>query len=211
MAEATEGVSQSREFDAEILSSIARSHGGALFRRALRLTHGHDDAWDLVQDTLLRALDGGLERTPLDKVCRWLFVVMGRLHVDRRRRARRRATVAFDEDVFPPLTLGEPTEEPLWQEVEYEDVRQHLSELDPRVREAYVLHEEQGLSLADTARRLRVPVATAGTRVFRARRRLRALLLEPIAVGRENAVSDPTRLAPVSPGARISHGEAAER
>jgi RNA polymerase sigma-70 factor (ECF subfamily) len=136
---------------------------------------------------------------------------MARLHIDRRRRARRRATVAFDEDVITPPPAGELMEEPLWQKVEYEEVRQCLSELDPRVREAYVLHEEQGLSLADTARRLKVPVATAGTRVFRARRRLRALLSEPLAVGRENAVSDHARLAPVSPVARLSHGEAAER
>lgn len=210
MSEATERVLTS-ELDAEVLACIARSHGTALFRRALRLTHRHDDAWDLVQDTLLRALDGGLKRTPVDKVCRWLFVVMGRLHIDRRRRARRRATVAFDEDVFPPLPPGELTEEPPWQKVDYEDVRQHLSALDPRVREAYVLHEEQGLSLADTARVLSVPIATAGTRVFRARRRLRALLLQPTAAGRKNAVAHRARLAPMSPGARISHGEAAER
>ena len=131
----------------------------------------------------MRALDRGLVRTSVDRVCQWLFVVMRRLHIDGRRRARRRATITFDEDSLPSLAPSEPTEDALWRTVEYEDVRQCLPALDPRVREAYVLHEEQGLSLADTARVLRVPLATAGTRVFRARRRLRALLLRPAATG----------------------------
>lgn len=182
MSEANQRVWAS-ELDAEVLATITRSHGAALFGRALRLTRSREDAWDLVQDTLLRALDRGLARTSIDRVCHWLFIVMARLHIDGRRRARRRATIALDEDSIPPVTSSEPTEEALWQTVEYEDVRQRLPELDPRVREAYVLHEEQGLSLADTARRLRVPLATAGTRVFRARRRLRALLLQPAATG----------------------------
>lgn len=175
MSEATKRVSASA-LETEMLASIARSHGAALFKRALRLTHRRDDAWDLVQDTLLRALDGRLALTSVENVCHWLFVVMGRLHIDHRRRARRRATIVFDEDVLQPVAPSE-AELPVWQTVEYGDVRQHLSELDPRFREAYVLHEERGLSLADTARLLNVPPATAGTRVFRARRKLRALLL----------------------------------
>lgn len=179
MSEELESVSSVRDGDGDILATVARTCGSRLFRRALRLTHRHADAWDLVQDTLLRALDRGIERTPVDMLCRWLFVVMSHLYADGRRRAARCPTVVLDEAQLPALASSEPPEKPLWQTVEYEDVRQCLAELDPRVREAYVLHEEQGLSLADTARRLSVPVATAGTRVFRARRRLRALLSQP--------------------------------
>jgi DNA-directed RNA polymerase specialized sigma24 family protein len=65
---------------------------------------------------------------------------------------------------------------PRWHAFEYEDVRRCLPRLDPRVRDAFVLHAEKGLSLADTARQLCVPIRTAGTRVFRARRSLRAML-----------------------------------
>jgi RNA polymerase sigma-70 factor (ECF subfamily) len=144
------------------------------------LTQRRADAWDLVQDTLLRALDHGLERLPPEKVCNWLFVVMGHLHIDHRRRAKRCLVVALDEATLPSHAPAEGGEEPLWQRLAYEDVRQCLAGLDPRVREAYVLHEEEGLSLADTARRLSVPIATAGTRVHRARRRLRALLSQPV-------------------------------
>lgn len=158
------------------LAAIVRSHGSVLFRRAMRLTRRHADACDLVQDTLLRTLDHGLDEIPLEKVCGWLFVVMGRLHIDRRRRAARCSVVDLEEAALPAPTPPHAAEQPLWQTLGYEDVKQCLPELDPRIREAFVLHEEEGLSLADTARRLSVPLATAGTRVFRARRKLRTLL-----------------------------------
>lgn len=158
------------------LTTIVRLHGADLFRRALKLTRAHADASDLLQDTLVRALDHGLDAKPPEDAKRWLFVVMAHLHIDRRRRARGRTTLPLDEATLAALAMRPPPPAPLWHAFEYDDVQRCLPLLDPRVREAYVLHEEQGLSLADTARRLSVPVGTAGTRVFRARRSLRAML-----------------------------------
>ncbi len=158
------------------LATIVQLHGAALFRRALKLTRAHADASDLVQDTLVRAIDHGLDATRAEDAKRWLFVVMSHLHIDRRRRASRGTTLPLDETTLPALAVGPAAPDPLWLAFEYEDVRRCLARLDPRVRDAFVLHEEQGLSLADTARRLCVPIGTAGTRVFRARRSLRAML-----------------------------------
>jgi RNA polymerase sigma-70 factor (ECF subfamily) len=142
------------------------------------LTRAYADASDLVQDTLVKAIDRGLEAVPAEEAKRWLFVVMSHLYIDRRRRARSRTTLPLDEATLPALAIGAVTPGPRWHAFEYEDVRRCLSRLDPRVRDAFVLHAEQGLSLADTARRLCVPVGTAGTRVFRARRSLRAMLCD---------------------------------
>lgn len=158
------------------LTTIVRLHGAALFRRALRLTRAHADASDLVQDTLVRAVDHGLDASSTEDAKRWLFVVMANLHVDRRRRAGSRTTLPLDESTLAAVAMIPTPPVPAWHAFDYDDVRRCLPRLDPRVREAFVLHEEQGLSLADTARRLSVPVGTAGTRVFRARRSLRALL-----------------------------------
>jgi RNA polymerase sigma-70 factor, ECF subfamily len=158
------------------LAAIVRLHGDALFRRALKLTQAYADASDLLQDTFVRAIDHGLDPGPDQDARRWLFVVMSRLHIDRRRKARIRATLPLDEATLPAFVMPPPSTSPVWHAFEYEDVRRCLPRLDPRVRDAYVLHEEQGLSLADTARVLCVPVGTAGTRVFRARRSLRAML-----------------------------------
>jgi RNA polymerase sigma-70 factor (ECF subfamily) len=158
------------------LTSVVRLHGVALFRRALKLTRAHADASDLVQDTLVRAIDHGLDVESDEDAKRWLFVVMWHLHVDRRRRSHGCRTIPLDAACLASLATTPPPPAPLWHAFDYDDVRRCLPRLGPRVREAYVLHEELGLSLADTARRLAVPVGTASTRVFRARRSLRAML-----------------------------------
>jgi RNA polymerase sigma-70 factor, ECF subfamily len=159
------------------LTLIVRKYGAALLRRALRLTGSHADASDLLQDTLVRAISCGFDTRLTEDAKRWLFVVMARLHIDWRRRAKGCVTLPLDEAALAVVAMrpGAPPP-PSWHALEYDDVRRCLPRLDARVREAYVLHEEQGLSLADTARRLAVPVRTVGTRVYRARRRLRALL-----------------------------------
>lgn len=75
------------------------------------------------------------------------------------------ACVEFDGD-----------KESSWRAIELDQVRACLGRLDPRLRDAYVLQAEERLPLLMIAERLGIPVATAGTRVFRARRRLRELL-----------------------------------
>lgn len=166
------------------LVSIIRLHEPALFRHALKLTQAHADACDLVQDTFVRAIDQGLETKPSRDAARWLFVVLKRLFVDRRRAAKGRTILPLDESTLRAISSVPAAQAPRWQDFEYEDVQRCLPRLDPRIREAYILHEERGLSLADTARQLRVPLGTAGTRVYRARRSLRALLCATDTAGR---------------------------
>ena len=169
------------------LQTVVELQGAALLRRARKLTHTRADALDLLQDTLLRALQHGVEYVPEEKTAHWLFVVMTHLHIDSRRKAKNAVLVPLDESNTPSLEPFAPTDTPLWQSFGYDDVQRCLKGLSPRVREAYLLHEEQGLTLAATAQRLCVPIATAGTRVYRARRRLRELLLRP------NEASDAAR------------------
>jgi RNA polymerase sigma-70 factor (ECF subfamily) len=155
---------------------IVREHGRALFCRASRLTRRQFDAWDLVQDTIERALSRPSPELPVAKIRSWLFVIMQNIYVDRCRAAGRRRFVALSDDMM--IQDGDDAESmPAWRSVDLEDVHACLDRLDPRLREAYLLQVEQGLSLGAIAERLGTPVATVGTRLFRARRRLRALLV----------------------------------
>jgi RNA polymerase sigma-70 factor (ECF subfamily) len=150
------------------------AHTPALLARALFLTRTHADAWDLVQDTLERALRRQAPSSQ-PELRRWLFVVMHHLHLDRCRHAQRHRSIAVTDDVLV-LGLSSENPEPSWSRLGAADVQECLAQLDPRLREAYVLHAERGLRLTDIAEQLGVPLSTVGTRVFRARRRLRVLL-----------------------------------
>jgi RNA polymerase sigma-70 factor, ECF subfamily len=155
---------------------IVRQHGSALLSRASRLTRRQFDAWDLVQDTIERALTRPPPELPVAKIRSWLFVIMQNIYLDRCRKAGRRKFVALSDDMM--IARDEETEGiPAWRSVELSDVHACLGRLDPRLREAYLLQVEQGLSLGAIAERLGTPVATVGTRLFRARRRLRTLLV----------------------------------
>lgn len=149
-------------------------HAPALLARALFLTSNHADAWDLVQDTFERALRRR-PPVPQHELRRWLLVVIHHLHLDRCRHARRRRSVTLTEDMSIP-SPGPEAAEPSWTRLAAADVSDCVNRLDPRLRDAYLLHSEHRLRLAAVAERLGIPIATAGTRVFRARRQLRALL-----------------------------------
>ena len=155
---------------------VVKAHARALFSRACRLTRERSDAADLVQDTFERALTHRPADLPSHKVRGWLFIIMQNLHLDRCRSATRHKRVALTDDVVSVVPNEEQVALPSWQTIDVTEVRACLDKLDPHLREPYVLQTEQGLSLAVIAARLGVPVATAGSRVFRARRKLRALL-----------------------------------
>lgn len=158
------------------LDAVVRDHGGALLARAKQLTGGHDDAWDLVQDTLLRAMTRRPEGLSEVKVRSWLLAVLRNLHIDHCRSARRRRKVTLGESALAGVPEPEPVNEPTWLSIDTVTVKACLERLDPRLRDAYTLQVEEGLSLAAAAARLGVPQATVGSRVHRARHRLRELL-----------------------------------
>jgi len=160
--------------DADDLTDVAKMHRAALLARARGLSRRSSDAWDLLQDTFERALRAMPRGLPSGDRLRWMLVVMHNLHFDRCRAQKRRQTVALTEDVA--CVEFDADKESSWRSIDPDQVRACLSRLDPRLRDAYVLQTEERLPLLMIAERLGIPVATAGTRLFRARRRLRELL-----------------------------------
>lgn len=154
---------------------LALQYGRALYQRARALTGGHPDAWDLVQDTFERALRRPPEVASDDELRRWLFVAMHRLYVDRFRMTKRRRHVPLNEDTLPFVPECVHPVKSAWQLVDWNDVRGCVAKLERRLREPYEMQVD-GFPLADIARHLDLPIATVGTRVHRARRRLRKII-----------------------------------
>jgi RNA polymerase sigma-70 factor (ECF subfamily) len=140
---------------------------------ALRLCGRPDDAEDLVQETLLRALDRGRMAAPELKP--WLMRVLKNLFVDqwRRRRMRDAADVTC---AFPPPANDTPLETPKWATVDSTQLGRAVDALAPEFRSVYRLHA-QGQDYDAIAAQLGLRKATVGTRLFRARRKLRKLLI----------------------------------
>lgn len=147
-----------------------------LLRVALSLTRRAADAEDLVQDTLLRAYQG-IEGFDGAHPRAWLLTIMRNAQVNRTR--RRRPELLDDPDLtFDRLAATETagTEEPetvVVGETFDAVVADALAALPERFRRVVTLVDVNGLSYAEAAEVLGVPVGTVMSRLHRARARMK--------------------------------------
>ena len=177
------------------LSGDAAFHGEAIpqmdavYRFALRLTGDPDSASDLTQDTFIRAYQNWDRYTPGTKAKSWLFTICRNLFLQRQERARRHdeiVTAMAEEDprnisrestVFLAVKDRDP-EGAFWADVVDEEVQAAIDALPVEFRDAVVLSDLEGLSYAEIAEVMQVPVGTVKSRLFRGRRILQQQLFE---------------------------------
>ena len=147
-----------------------------LRRLALMLTENESEASDLVQATNLRAWEKRalFVRGAAADLRRWLFRIMGNLRRDIWRRDSRYLASGWLDEV--PLPEAEPT--PPWADLPEADLNAAMNSLRPCLREVYRLYAVERHSYETISSRLRIPRSTVATRIFRARRRLRAKLAD---------------------------------
>jgi RNA polymerase sigma-70 factor (ECF subfamily) len=154
-------------------------HYPSLARVALRLC-GRDRsaAEDLVQDTFERALLCRAQFRPGSNAYGWLVTILRRLFIDAHRRARRLPTfepVEKNEHLLSVSIDDEPA--PEWTNVAPEQIGPALAALPEEFRAVYELHVVEGLSYKEIADRLGIKAATVGSRLTRARKRMRLALV----------------------------------
>lgn len=156
------------------LDALAREHRDFLRALAGKLCRSQFDPEDLVQDVLERTVQHFDELPPDTNHRAWMGRVLHNLFIDRCRRRAARPATTVAEDV--PLVAPSPEERAWWQDLGAEDVRRGMAELPDELRAAFALHTFEGCSYKEIAARLDIPIKTVGTRILRARRRLRELL-----------------------------------
>lgn len=144
-----------------------------LLRVARSLTRHQADAEDLVQDTLLRAyraidsFDGRYPRA-------WLLTILRNTHINRNR--RRRPELLRDPDAATSAVATAPSSEQADQLVDDTmdaAIVDALAGLDEPFRRVVELVDIDGLTYAEAASVLDVPVGTVMSRLHRARTRIR--------------------------------------
>jgi len=155
-----------RSFERELSEMRA-----ALYAHAVALTHDPAAAEDLVQETLMRALHARCRFQKGTDLGAWTHSIMRNAFID----ARRRKAVRARWELVPPFTDDDRTFGPL-DVLGERDVAEVLPFLPPRDREIFELAYFDNLSYRDIADRLKLPMNTAGTRLLRAKLRVRKLL-----------------------------------
>ncbi|OBG44707.1 sigma-70 family RNA polymerase sigma factor [Mycolicibacterium fortuitum] len=158
-----------------------------LLRTARRLTLSQADAEDLVQDTLMNAYAGFHRFEPGTNLQAWLFRIMHNRWISTHRMKQRRP------DTF---SVGEFTDNDMLGSAGHSAIAERSAEdraldlfCDDRIRDAVLTLPEgfrtvlyyadvEGLTYAETAARMDIPLGTVMSRIARSRERLRAALAE---------------------------------
>jgi RNA polymerase sigma-70 factor (ECF subfamily) len=149
-------------------------HLGVLRRYALVLTRGADEADDLVQEALVRAMAAAHTWRPGRDVRPWLLSILHNVHVSRRRRQQVEAAWAKDQALEePPVTRP-----PQLARVQLSQTMAALMTLPDEQREVLVLVALDGLAYKDVAEILELPLGTVMSRLGRARDALRRAMGE---------------------------------
>jgi RNA polymerase sigma-70 factor (ECF subfamily) len=140
-------------------------------RRYARALSGDDgEADDLIQDTLERALARLHQWRDGENPRKWLFSILHNLYVDGlRRKSRRPPHVGLE-------SLGMEQSAPAADGASGRDLDRALQMLSGEQRQVVLLVGLEGLSYAETADILEIPVGTVMSRLARGRDRLRTLM-----------------------------------
>lgn len=157
-----DGVSKSKVM-AELIAQIPY-----LRRYARILVGSSDQADDLVQDCLVKAMSR-IDRYRADASLRaWLYAILRNVHLDSIRRDRRRQR-PLPIDGWATIALTQPSQ--LGAHL-LRDVQRGLEKLSAEHRETLLLIAVEGLTYEQAATLTGVPVGTVRSRLFRARKSL---------------------------------------
>ena len=147
-----------------------------LLRVARSLTRHQADAEDLVQDTLIRAYKA-IDRFDGRHPRAWLLTILRNTHINRNR--RRRPELMRDPDVEIERAVRSPAVDDASRPDRFVDlefdgaVESALQSLGPPFIEVVELVDLNGLSYAEAAEVLGVPVGTVMSRLHRGRKKIR--------------------------------------
>ena len=149
------------------------------------MTGNREDAQDMAQEAFLKAYNSLPSFRGDSKFSSWLYRIVSNVCLDFLRKKGKRQTVSLSaedddgEDVVldVPDTAQSP-EALLEKKLTRDAVRRGLASLPEDARQILLLREIQGLSYEEIADVLVLEVGTVKSRIFRARKRLCAFLLE---------------------------------
>lgn len=143
-----------------------------LLNFAYMLTSNRDDAYDLLQDTTLKALDNEDKYADNTNFKGWVFTIMRNIFINNYRRAGRAATVVDTTENLYHLNLsqdsGLETPEGSFSAGEISDA---INEFSDEYRIPFTMHI-QGYKYNEIAEKMGLPLGTIKSRIFFARKKL---------------------------------------
>ena len=147
-------------------------HQMALAPFALKLTRDTQEANDLVQETLLKALLNK-DKFRVDSNLRaWLMTIMKNTFINRTKRARRSINLDPTNELYITWKGNFTVENLGPSRLSFKEILKLLQQIEGHSRRAFLLHV-LGYKYDEIAERLGVPLGTVKVRIHRTRKTLR--------------------------------------
>lgn len=147
-----------------------------LMNFAFQLTSDREAAADLLQDTTLKALDNEEKFTSDANFKGWVMTIMRNIFINNYRKNVRQATIVdTTDDLYHINTSQESALESPEGSMTVKEINSILASFDEEFRIPFNMHVA-GYKYSEIAEELNLPVGTVKSRIFFARKRLRAAL-----------------------------------
>jgi RNA polymerase sigma-70 factor (ECF subfamily) len=139
---------------------------------AISLTSDTDDADDLLQDTMLKALTYKDKFADSTNLKAWLYTIMKNTFINNyRRNSKTRQIIDKTKDLFFLNIPQSNAEVSPVSKISEKDIQGHVNALEDELRVPFVSYFE-GYKYKEIADRLNIPIGTVKSRIFLARKKL---------------------------------------
>ncbi len=160
------------EFNEQLLSLRQQ-----LYYFALGLTKDRENAQDLVQESILRAITFRDKFRDNTNFKAWVYTIVKNTFINGHRRNKRTRVIMDSVEREREQVSRVQTPATVEANVKRTEIERSLNQLDPAFRTPFMMHFE-GFKYNEIATRMSIPVGTVKSRIHQARQRLQESLTD---------------------------------
>ncbi|NDW13590.1 RNA polymerase sigma factor [Bacteroides sp. 214] len=151
-----------------------------LHRFALKLTSNTEEADDLLQETILKALDNEDKYTPETNLKGWVYTIMKNLFINNYRRIVRKQLYAKQTEIIYSNSLQVSGKDDTETYCDLKEIYQAVNTLPLEYRLPFSMYIS-GFKYCEISEKLGLPLGTVKSRIFSTRQKLQKKLVDFIA------------------------------
>lgn len=163
---------------------LVEQYQGRIYSMILGMVKDEEHAWDITQDSLIKAFKK-LDSFRVDSsFYTWLYRIASNSAIDYLRKAKRRRTEEFDDGIgakdqagmIDPMYSTTSPSKDLERSQLKDRIFEAMQHISPEQRQIVLLREVEGYSYKEISETMDIPEGTVMSRLFYARRKLQELL-----------------------------------
>lgn len=140
------------------------------------MTSEPDDANDLVQDTILRALRYKNKFTQKTNFKSWIFTIMRNIFINKYRRQKKWQQIHEEDGKYLAEAFGNKNNQYADNLVQMHEIEEQIDSLNDDLKTTFTMYNE-GYKYEEIADHLGIPIGTVKSRIFMARKKLMARIV----------------------------------